>query len=46
MLVNALHRAGKKLELMIYPDGMHGYRGYQGEHFNNANKEFWLEYLK
>ena len=46
MLVNALHRAGKKFELMIYPDGMHGYRGYQGEHFNNANKEFWLKYLK
>ena len=46
MLVNALHQAGKKFELMIYPDGMHGYRGYQGEHFNNANKEFWLKYLK
>ena len=45
-LINALHRAGKKFELMIYPDGMHGYRGYQGEHFKNANKEFWLEYLK
>ena len=46
MLVNALHRAGKKFELMIYPDGMHGYRGYQGEHFSNSNKEFWLNYLK
>jgi dipeptidyl-peptidase-4 len=45
-LVDALHRAGKKFELMIYPDGMHGYRGYQGEHFKNANKEFWLKYLK
>ena len=46
MLVDALHQAGKKFELMIYPDGMHGYRGYQGEHFKNANKEFWLKYLK
>ena len=46
MLVNALHRCGKKFELMIYPDGMHGYRGYQGEHFLKANREFWLEYLK
>ena len=46
LLVDALHRAGKKFELMIYPDGMHGYRGYQGEHFSNANKEFWLKYLK
>ncbi len=46
MLVNALHRREKKFELMIYPDGMHGYRGYQGTHFKNANREFWLKYLK
>ena len=45
-LVNELHRHGKKFEFMIYPDGMHGYRGYQGEHFLNANREFWLKYLK
>ena len=25
---------------------MHGYRGYQGDHFQNANREFWLHYLK
>jgi hypothetical protein len=31
---------------MIYPDGMHGYYGYQGKHFRNANHEFWLKYLK
>lgn len=46
LMVNALHRYGCKFELMIYPDGMHGYRGFQGEHFSNANKEFWLKYLK
>ena len=44
-LVDALQKAGKKFELMIYPDGMHGYRGYQGSHFNEANSAFWLHYL-
>lgn len=46
MLVDALQKAGCKFELMIYPDGMHGYRGYQGEHFDRSNQEFWLKYLK
>ncbi len=45
-LINELQRHGKIFDFMIYPDGMHGYRGYQGEHFNNANKAFWLKYLK
>ncbi|MBR2064840.1 MAG: DPP IV N-terminal domain-containing protein [Bacteroidales bacterium] len=45
-LLDALHKAGKKFDFMIYPDGMHGYRGYQGQHFQNANNEFWLKYLK
>ena len=45
-LLDALHREGKKFDFMIYPDGMHGYRGYQGNHFQNANNEFWLKYLK
>ena len=44
-LLDAMHKAGKKFDFMIYPDGMHGYRGYQGEHFQNANNEFWLKYL-
>ena len=44
--IDALHKAGKKFDFMIYPDGMHGYRGYQGTHFQNANNEFWLRYLK
>lgn len=45
-LINALHRKGCKFDFMIYPDGMHGYGGYQGEHFRAANREFWLRYLK
>ena len=44
-LLDAMHKEGKKFDFMIYPDGMHGYRGYQGTHFNNANREFWLKYL-
>lgn len=44
-LVDELLKHGKKFELMIYPDGMHGYGGYQGQHFNAANREFWLKYL-
>ena len=44
--IDALHKLGKKFDFMIYPDGMHGYRGYQGSHFQNANNEFWLRYLK
>ena len=45
-LVDALQKAGKQFELMIYPDGMHGYRGKQGEHSAEADREFWLKYLK
>ncbi len=45
-LIDALHRHGKIFDFMIYPDGMHGYYGYQGTHFQNANNAFWLKYLK
>ncbi len=44
-LIDELHRQCKKFEFMIYPDGMHGYRGYQGKHFLEANHDFWLRYL-
>lgn len=44
-LIDALHQHNKKFEFMIYPDGMHGYHGYQGTHFLNSNREFWLKYL-
>ncbi len=46
LLVDELQRHGKIFDFMIYPDGMHGYRGYQGTHFQNANNAFWLKYLK
>ena len=45
-LLDALHKAGKNFDFMIYPDGMHGYYGYQGDHFKRANRAFWLKYLK
>ena len=45
-LVDALQREGASFELMVYPDGMHGYRGYQGRHFQEENRAFWLKYLK
>ncbi len=42
-LVDALQRADKGFELMIYPDGMHGYRGYQGKHDFHADCDFWTK---
>ena len=45
-LIDVLQKQGSAFELMIYPDGMHGYRGYQGQHFQEANNDFWLRYLK
>ena len=45
-LIDGLQKAGKKFDFMIYPDGMHGYGGYQGEHFRSENRAFWLHYLK
>ena len=45
-LIDVLHRQGSDFEFMIYPDGMHGYRGYQGQHFQAENNAFWLKYLK
>ena len=44
-LIDVLHKQGARFEFMIYPDGMHGYRGYQGRHFNQANQDFWRQYL-
>ena len=45
-LINELQRAGKAFEFMIYPDGMHGYGGYQGLHDRSNHRAFWLKYLK
>ena len=44
-LIDVLHRQGSAFDLMIYPDGMHGYRGYQGAHFDAENQAFWEHYL-
>ena len=45
-LVDALQKAGRQFELMVYPDGMHGYRGAQGAHSQGADRLFWLKHLK
>ncbi|MCD8206642.1 MAG: S9 family peptidase, partial [Bacteroidales bacterium] len=45
-LIDELQRNGKEFELMIYPDGMHGYRGHQARHFDAGNHAFWLRHLK
>ena len=44
-LIDVLHQMNADFEFMIYPDGMHGYRGYQGRHFQEANYDFWKRYL-
>ena len=45
-LIDVMQRQGATFDFMIYPDGMHGYRGYQGLHFQEENNAFWLRYLK
>ncbi|MBP5173225.1 MAG: DPP IV N-terminal domain-containing protein [Bacteroidales bacterium] len=45
LLVDSLQRNGKQFDLMLYPDGMHGYRGKQSLHDNEADREFWSRYL-
>lgn len=45
-LVDALQKAGKQFELMIYPDGLHGYRGVQAAHSDEADKVFWTRTLR
>ena len=44
-LVDALQRKGLIFDLMIYPDGMHGYRGLQHEHDTMDAALFWKEHL-
>ena len=45
-LIDRLHKGGKRFDFMIYPDGMHGYHGYQGRHYEDANHTFWLRHLQ
>ena len=44
-LIDALQKAGIQFELMIYPDGMHGYRGYQHIHDMANDHLFWEKHL-
>ena len=44
-LVDALQRKGVLFDLMIYPDGMHGYRGAQHEHDALDAASFWKSRL-
>ncbi len=44
-LIDALQKNGIQFELMIYPDGMHGYRGYQHEHDAANDHLFWSKHL-
>lgn len=44
-LVDAFHQVGALFELMIYPGGFHGYRGYQGQHSTREDMIFWYKYL-
>ncbi len=44
-LIDALQKENKIFELMIYPGGFHGYRGYQGAHSRREDMVFWYKYL-
>lgn len=44
-LIDALQKEGIQFELMIYPDGMHGYRGHQAEHDKASDRLFWSRHL-
>lgn len=44
-LVDRLQSLHKNFELMIYPDGMHGYRGDQSVQSNLQDYIFWYRYL-
>ena len=44
-LIDKLEQDHKDFELMIYPDGMHGYRGDQGMHSSLQDYKFWYRYL-
>ena len=44
-LIDALQKVNYQFELMIYPDGMHGYRGYQHVHDAANDEAFWTKHL-
>lgn len=44
-LIDRMQTLHKDFELMIYPDGMHGYRGDQAVQSNLQDYKFWYRYL-
>ena len=44
-LVRKLQESGKKFQLMVYPEGFHGYRGEQRKFWDRDNMIFWYKYL-
>ena len=44
-LAAKLEDMNRDFELMIYPGGMHGYRGNQSRHSNYQDYKFWYRYL-
>lgn len=44
--VDKLQSYNMQFDLMIYPDGMHGYRGEQAKHDVECDKIFWTNHLK
>lgn len=44
-LIKELQMQGKRFEMMIYPDALHGYRGKQHLHCFGDEKIFWTKYL-
>lgn len=45
-LADALQKAGKMFDLMIYPENRHGIRGYHRTHLNMLQMQFFLKHLK
>jgi dipeptidyl-peptidase-4 len=44
-LTDALQKSLKHFEMMLYPGGLHGYRGYQGQHSVDEDFRFWRKTL-
>lgn len=45
LLIDALQKVNYQFELMIYPGGMHGYRGEQAVHDKTSDHIFWTRHL-
>ncbi len=44
-MINALVEAGKRFDMMYYPQNRHGFRGAAGRHFSEMRLEYFLEHL-